>query len=242
MTTFLPPRPTLRSIFLGLLLAAVVLLAILHLDILIKSIGAAFMFLPDQIGTIEMVYPGNVHSVDFSDSPTHIDFSNPGYYLLYTNNYDLLVIHDSILESGGDPWLEVVTSESKAATVEIINRGLILFDTPFAEGRPVLRVYIPSPGRYYLIHPTRSVSVYFVPDYLTGKVGLLNLLLFIQLTVFGFPLYRYGIRKYVDKRNMQLARQQSNFERIEAVRKKMSTKKDDLEFDSQDQNIWRPKR
>ena len=242
MTTGYPPQPTFRSILAGIFLVILILFALLHLGIITKYIGAVFMFLPNKLGLVDMVYPQDVKAVDFSHSPTAVDFTKKGEYLLYTNNYDLLVVHDSVLGNDAPPWLNVLSDNGETVKIEMIERGLILFDTPFADGRPVLRLAIPTPGQYQLKHPTRATNVYLVPDYLTGKVEFLTLLLYLQLAIFGYPLYKYGYHRFKVKRDERRVIQEKIRARIEGLRKKTPARKSEEENLNNNQNIWRPKR
>jgi hypothetical protein len=242
MTTGHPAPPTIRSILSGILLLVLLLFVIGQLGIIIKSIGAIFMFLPNKLGLVDMVYPRDVLVADFSRSPMNVNFTKEGNYLLYTNSYDLLVINDAVVEGKAAPWIKVISPGGQSMKVEMISRGLILFDTPFADGRPVIRFSISTPGEYEILHPTRPIDVYFVPDYLTGNVEFLTLLSIIQLLIFGYPLINYGLRKYRVKRSEDRAIKARNRARIEALGKKRSFNKSENEFDENQQNIWRPKR
>ena len=74
-----------------------------------------------------------------------------------------------------------------------ILRGLMPFDSPFAEGRPVLRFSIDEPGLYHLSFPTPpGGSVYFVPDTTTGKEWLIWLVYLGEVgLILGVPGWFY---------------------------------------------------
>jgi len=200
------------------------------------------MFLPDQVGLIDMVYPKDVQSIDFAQTPVSVDIQKAGHYLIYTNDYDLLTINDSILKSHAKPWLNAESKDGEIINVELVSRGLILFDTPFASGRPVVRLFFPGSGEYQFFHPTRPIRVDLVPDYLTGNEATLVLFLILQVTIFGLPLYRYGIKRMKLSRDRRILIQQRNRERVEASRKKVVVDKHASSIYHEDQNIWRPKR
>jgi hypothetical protein len=54
-----------------------------------------------------------------------------------------------------------------------VERGLRIYDTPFARGRPIYRFEIEQAGTYHLIYSRRPVRVSFVPDYTTGRESVL---------------------------------------------------------------------
>src|SRR3989337_2726747 len=126
MTTGYPPQPIFRSILAGIFLVILMLFALLQLGIITKYIGAVFMFLPNKLGLVDIVYPQDVKTVDFSHSPTAVNFTKNGEYLLYTNNYDLLVVHDSVLGSEASPWLNALSENGEPVKIEMIERGLSL--------------------------------------------------------------------------------------------------------------------
>jgi hypothetical protein len=109
MTAGHPPSPTYRSIALGLVLSAAVLVGLLRIGLFAKSIGAIFMFVPAKLGLIEMAYPADVIEVDIRRSPSSAILDAPGPYLLYTDNLDLLLINDAVVESDAAVWIKAVT-------------------------------------------------------------------------------------------------------------------------------------
>jgi hypothetical protein len=182
------------SIVGGILLAVAVLVAFALLPSMVKWVGAALTFLPSRIGLVHMVLPDEVRSVDLSQSPTDVSFASAGSYALFTANYDLLVINDAVLDAKAKPWLKLTTPSGEDVAIELIDRGLALYDTPFAAGRPVARFEIRQPGTYSLMHPTRSDLAYIVPDYAHGEEGGFVFWMLVQLAVLGWGLF-YVFRK-----------------------------------------------
>jgi hypothetical protein len=236
-----PAPPRFRSIFLGLLLAAVLLCAFVQLPLLMKLFGAAALFIPDKLGLVDFAYPGDVTTVDFSRSPTGVHVPEPGAYLLYTDNYDLLVINDGTIESAAPPWISVTAESGQSVHVELVTRGLIVFDTPFAAGRPVLRLLVEEAGPLEIDHPRRPTEVHFVPDYITGNIEFLVILTALQIAGFGYPVFTYAHRKVRARRAQVKAFQAQNRARIGAL--KNERRPAGLSKDAEESpNLWRPRR
>lgn len=241
MTTGAPPSPSYRSIILGVLLAVLLLAAVLRMADLVKLTGAALMFLPARLGLVDMVARDEVIQLDFSSSPTTVEFVAPGPYLLYTNNYDLLVINDAVLESDAPPWLSATAASGDPVDLELVERGLIPFDTPLARGRPVARLLILGVGQYSIVHPRRPTQVYVVPDYITDRIGFLTLASVMEIGIAGVGALSFMSRRTRARRARARALASSVLGRIETSRRRQAAKKDAAD-EFQEQNIWRPRR
>lgn len=189
MMTGFPKQPTVLSILLGILLLVVVILGFLHIPEVVKAAGAALMFLPSRIGLIEMVMPGDVIELSLASSPTPVTLPAAGSYALYTNNYDLLFLHTAAADSGKLTWVKVRSSGSEEAVpVQLVDRGLALYDTPFARGRPMLTFSVQAAGEYLITHPTRPDTMYVVPDVFTGQEARLAVTLWGEVVLVGGAL------------------------------------------------------
>ena len=177
------PQPTFRSILAGIAAGILLLLAFFNLSTLFKSLGAVLGFLPDQIGLIQVVHPEEVMTVDMSVSPSTINFTEPGDYLVYTNNYDLLVINDAVVEAQSDGWLTIESESEERIPVQFISRGMALYDTIYAKGRPVARFTIESPGSYHILHPTRYDTANIVPNYISGRENWITFIYLAELAI-----------------------------------------------------------
>ena len=177
----LPPQPTCRSIFGGIALFVILLVAVLNTPILFKYVGAGLTFIPSHLGLFQVVSRAEVMPVDIHSSPTSITFTKPGGYLLYTDDYDLQVVNDAIIASKGKPWINMQSESGQPVQVELIDRGLAIYDTPLASGRPVAKFEIISPGVYTMEHPRKPINIYIVPDYVSGKEG--KIIFFICLEI-----------------------------------------------------------
>lgn len=183
------PNPTFRSIFAGIAAAILLFVAFLNLPILFKSAGAVLGFIPSKIGLIQVVKPEEVTPVDLSTSPSTIVLEQPGDYLLYTNNYDLLVINDAIVEAGSDVWLTIVSEKGDEIPVTLISRGMAVYDTIHANGRPVAMFTIDAPGTYSITHPTRYAIASVVPDYVNGHENWITFLYIAEVALLIYIIW-----------------------------------------------------
>jgi hypothetical protein len=119
-----------------------------------------------------------------STSPSPITFTKPGSYDFYTDNYDLLVINDAIVEAGSKPWLKIEADNGKGIQVNLISRGMAFYDTLLAKGRPVAIFTIETPGNYFITHPTRPTIANIVPDYTSGVESWITFLFIAELVIF----------------------------------------------------------
>lgn len=183
------PPPTFRSILAGIAAAILLFLAFFNIPMLVKSVGAVLGFLPSTIGLIQTVQPEEVMTVDISISPSLINITKSGDYLLYTNNYDLLVINDAVVEAESEPWLKIESQDEQEIPVHLISRGLGWYDTIHAKGRPVATFHIDAPGTYLITHPTRYDTASIVPDYTTGRESSIRLIYLAELAIVIFLLW-----------------------------------------------------
>jgi len=183
MTTGTPPPPTYRSIFGGIAVVVLILFGFIFLGNIVKYAGATLTFIPAKLGLIQVVTREELILIDLSVSPTSFTIRKAGHYSLFTDNYDLLVINDAVLAAGAKPWLKIrsANNNDEEISIALVGRGLAIYDTPLAKGRPVAAFEITEPGEYTIIHPTRPTSAYIVPDYTTGNENWINFLIIIQI-------------------------------------------------------------
>jgi len=180
MTQGHPPAPTIRSIAAGILLATLLCFAFFSLPILLKYAGAVLTFVPGQLGLIDVVSPDEVMAVDMSTSPTAVSLDEPGKYALFTDNYDLLVVNDAVVAAQGKPWFRLIGEREQEIRITLVARGMALYDTPFAKGRPVAHFEIVEHGTYSMIHPARPAYAYIVPDYTFGQEAWIVLMMVLE--------------------------------------------------------------
>lgn len=200
------PQPTIRSILAGIAAAILLFMAFFNLPLLFKSLGAVLGFLPDKLGLVQVVSSDEVINLDLSVSPSSINFTKPGDYLLYTNNYDLLVINDAVVEAQSDGWLTMESQDETPVPVHFISRGMALYDTIFAKGRPVATFTIASPGTYLVRHPTRYDTASIVPNYISGRENWIMFIYIAELAIILWILW--DIRGAIRERRRK-AREQS---------------------------------
>lgn len=196
---FRPPR--FLSIGLGIAIFVLVLVALCSLSQGVKWAGSALLYLPEQLGLVRTVRPGEVFNFDMTRSPVKVNFARAGLYQVYTSDYDLLVISDQLAQSDSPPWITITNVNGGApASVSHITRGLLPYDTPQAPGRPVIEVQISEPGEYQLDYPTRPAEISMVPDYSTGHEALIYTAFAVQLLILALPvailLYRREQRNW----------------------------------------------
>lgn len=183
MTNGLPPQPTFRSIFGGIALVMILILAILNIDKIIKYTGAGLTFIPSKLGLFPVVSRVEVVLVDMRSTPTWLTFFKPGHYLFYTDNYDLLVINDAIISANSKPWLVIQTDSGEPIQVNLIERGMAIYDTPLARGRPVASFEVVHPGLYAISHPRRPINAFIVPDYTNGYESTISFFMWLQVVM-----------------------------------------------------------
>lgn len=185
----LPPQPTFRHMFAGITLALIMVIAFLNIPIVLKYVGTALTFLPSKLGIIKVVSKSEVMPVDIHTTPTFITFTNPGNYLIYTDNYSLLTVNDAIITTKGRPWLNIQSDSGVVIQVRLIGRGMAIYDTPLARGRPVVSFNIPEPGVYKLAHPIEPINIFIVPDYLSGKERIITFSIYLELLVTALVMW-----------------------------------------------------
>ena len=196
MTTGYPKPPSTISILLGILASIALCIAAFQLPNIVKWTGNLFLFLPSKLGIIQIATPQDIIDVDFSTNPTLVYFPKAGPYNLYTNHLDLLTITDSLTASER-VWL-IITPLGSEEPLQVLffTRGQFFYDSAFAKGRPIYYFNIPSPGYYVLRHPTRPISVDFVPDYNTFNETKLILIYLVQIILFGGPIGYFFYRRW----------------------------------------------
>lgn len=188
MTLGYPPAPTFRSIFAGIAAFVILLIAFLSIGSLIKFLGATLTFIPAKLGLIQVVTRQELIPVDMSAPQTSIAIKKAGRYALFTDNYDLLVINDAVVASDAKPWLKITPVDPNRTEigVNLVKRGLAIYDTPVVKGRPVATFEITEPGEYTLTHPTRPTVAYILPDYTTGNENWIIFLMILQVIILAF--------------------------------------------------------
>ena len=228
MTTGLPKQPTIGSILAGIGLVVLAFLAFLRLPDVVKFSGAVLMFAPARLGLIDMVTPKDVIAFPLTENPSTITIPSPGRYLLYVNNYELLVVHDAVVEGNSDPWIKI-QPENLDSQVELslIGRGLAWYDTPFVPGRPVVTFHIDRPGTYRIVHPVRPDIANIVPDTITGKESWITFWVLVELILIGGAVYFSVRKRSATRRRQRLKLQAENRARVEDTWRRIEKKAED---------------
>ncbi len=192
--------PKVSSILIGIILAVILLIFMCTLSQGVKYAGTGLMVVPSSLGVVRQVQREEVQNLFMKNSPTLVIVNTPGKFQVYTDDYDLLTTTMQLSDSKSPPWMKIKNAVTGAVVnVEYIHRGLRIYDTPLAKGRPILTFDITAPGSFEITHPERSVSIYLVPDYTTGRESAINLWFGIQIAalaaVFAFLYTRQRAKK-----------------------------------------------
>jgi hypothetical protein len=179
-----PSAPTFRAMLVGIVIVIIAMMLVCALGDVLKIAGSPFLFIPGALGMVQTVGPEDVRTVQMADSPTIVRLMQPGLYAVYIDDTDLLAITDSLINANGNPWLKVKALDNgEKIPAALIDRGLRLYDTPYARGRPVVNFAITRPGAYELTHPRRNITMSIVPDYSTGRETLFTLIYLVQIAL-----------------------------------------------------------
>jgi hypothetical protein len=209
--------PRLRDIFLGITAVVAAIIALINLGAVVKFVGAGLMVLPSALGIVERVGPREVFVYDLSTSPTSVGIGQPGRYAVYAYDYDLLTMSDEMQVAKAAPWITLkseVTGEK--VPVAFVSRGLRLYDTYLAKGRPVLSFVITRPGAYVMLHPAKPSRISIVRDYVTGKERTLTAAMSVQIAAIVLPLLFIFGRRHLARRSARKAAQRRKREENDA--------------------------
>lgn len=192
--------PTLRNVLVGILIFIVIVLGFSSLSNLVKTLGRVLMFVPSQMGFYPLSSADEVIPVSLASNPTDLTLIHAGTYQVFADDYDLLNITLLIENSQSSPWL-VVHSKAGGASIPVnfVHRGLRLYDTPYAAGRPIFSIDFPSPGVYQLSHPAKPAYLYLVPDQTSKYAGTILISFVLEIALLAGLVYIY----YRYRRRMQ---------------------------------------
>jgi hypothetical protein len=195
--------PTCRSIALGGIAFLALMIGALRSAEIVKLIGSPLLFLPERMHLIDNLHAGDITRIDLDGKLEMVfDFMQPGLYAIYTANTSLLLSTNARVDEGKLPTIHVVEANGgNEIPIYYFQRGLRIFDTRFARGRPILGFHIERPGRYVLLSPSIEATIFLVPDYTTGKEGLLTLAFLIQVGIIFTPIAFLFYRQYRKQRD-----------------------------------------
>jgi hypothetical protein len=192
--------PTPRSIVVGVATFAVfVAVAVFWLPDVVKATGAILLIVPQQLGLVRQVVPSEVQVIDLSVPEQQVTLAQPGRYFLY---YEFPFLADTTAYRwDSSPRVMMMPhGADEHISMTPVKRGLQLYDTPFARGRPLYAFEIEEAGTYDLVYSSRPVAVSFVPDYTTGRESVLARSIGMQ---FGVILVVVGGLLYYRQRRRQ---------------------------------------
>jgi hypothetical protein len=194
--------PTCRSIVLGGIAFLALMVGALRSAEIVKLIGSPLLILPERMHLIDSLHAHDITRID-SDGELEmvLDFMRPGLYAIYTANTSLLLNTNARMDEGKLPTVHVIEANGgNEIPVHYFQRGLRIFDTRFARGRPIVGFQIERPGRYVLLSPSIEATIFLVPDYTTGKEGLLTFAYLIQTGIIFTPIAVLFYRQYRKQR------------------------------------------
>jgi hypothetical protein len=206
-----PPR--IQNVLIGAIAFVVLIVLLWNLGDVVKRVGDVFLYIPAQLGLIRRVTPQEIIRMD---SPAVVESFQPGRYMVFGNGWG------PALSTASGEILISIQSQTSAEDVKIVRvqRGLRPYDTPFADGRPILEFEIPSAGQYEIIfkgHPDDLESaIEIVPDYTTGKESVLWIVYVVQIALL---LILVGIVSYP-----YYQRRRARIQKIAAPQKKMQSR------------------
>ena len=239
--TGLPKQPTCLSIGMGISLFVLFFLAFFRIPDIVKYAGAGLMYVPAKMGLINMVEPQDVIPMALAENPSLVTIPSPGRYIMYINDYDLLVVHDAVVEGNSHPWINI-RSESLGTEVAVtlIGRGLAWYDTPFAPGRPVISFEIDQPGAYRFTHPTGPSIAHIVPDTLTGQESHIIFWVLAEVALLGGVVIYIMRKRTVSQRQHRNKILAQNRARVEDVRKRVEKRTEEKRRE-ENQPYWKKK-
>lgn len=236
--------PRFRDIGLALTIGIVALIALLKLGDVVKRIGAALYFLPAQLGIVQQAGSGDVWRYRLDMMPPVIYFPEPGRYALYTGDYDLLSITDSLRQSDAVPWLIIRAADSGLGVpVDYVHRGMRIYDSHLAPGRPVLTFQIPKAGLYELEHTTRPAMVGIARDYITGGERRIMAVFLAEPLLIAAPfLLIFGRKRWLRQRERRETQQRLRQEADAVFRSLADRRSAENQPDSDPHAAFRPKK
>jgi hypothetical protein len=211
-----PPR--FRTLLLAGIVFAILLVLFLLLSDTVKFIGAPFLYLPDRLGILRQVQRAEIITIDLASAPATIDIAQPGRYLVFTGDFELLQ-QNVLSDESEKPWLLMrALGTNEPVTLTPIARGLRPYDTPLTAGRPIFSLEIATPGAYGFSYPVRSANIALLPDYMTGNEITIAFVYTIQLAtivfLFGAVYYyrRRGFRAWKQRLDKQQAQRRTHGE------------------------------
>jgi hypothetical protein len=236
--------PRVRDIALALVIGLVILIAFLKLGDVVKVAGAVLYYVPARLSLVKQAGGGEVQRFNLTTMPELVSFPEAGRYALYTSDYDLLSITEALKQSEREPWITIKAADTgRPVPLEFVDRGMRVYDSHSAPGRPVLTFVIPEPGFYQLMHTRRPAQVAFARDYVTGNEVRIATVFALEIALVAAPFLIVFGRRYWRKQNairqMQRARRAEADAAMRSIAERRSAS---LAEDSDPHAPYKPKR
>jgi hypothetical protein len=140
----------------------------------VKWIGAPFLVVPQAIGALPTVSAEDVRVVPLREASPALDVPQPGQYALYAAD-DQMQMRANMLADVNAAWVRLLPLGAKAEAEIVgtaVKRGAAIYDPIAVAGRPVATFAVPAAGRYELVYPRQSGELYFGPDPISGREGV----------------------------------------------------------------------
>lgn len=180
-------QPSLVQLLLALLVVIASCGALLRLPELIKYAGAPLLVLPAQLGLVQQPQAAEVLPLATTGTTT-VTLLHAGRYAIYAANYELWCRPEEACKLRPRPLISraVAVQPERELSFIGVERGLRPYDTPFAQGRPVLSFDIDAPGTYrFWTDGEAGTHIAIVPDYTTGHETTILLASAAQLIALG---------------------------------------------------------
>ena len=149
----------------------------------VKWIGAPLLFLPTALGVLPSVKSDDVRSIGLRAPSPILDIPAPGQYAVYADREDML-LRANYIATQATPWISIREVASGAELPAFnVQSGAQIWHPMAVPGRPVVTFALPRAGQYELLYGRQSGEVYFAPDPVSGREGLLTLLFAGQIGI-----------------------------------------------------------
>jgi hypothetical protein len=234
--------PRFRDIGLALLIAVIALVALLQLGDVVKLAGSVFYWLPARLGLLRQADASEVWRYDLRTMPEVISLPAAGRYMIYTADYDLLTVTAALAEKDARPWLTISDANTgQELPARYVDRGMRLYDSHLAPGRPVFSVEIPQAGFYAVKGPRRPVGIAIARDYVTGNERRIAVVFAAELALLAAPFALFYGRPYLRRRRSLRAMQRARRAEADAAFQRIQEKRTAPPEDGDPHAAYRPK-
>ena len=184
-----PRSPRLWHVIVGVLAPSFLLCLLMVLLISLKMIGYYFLLIPARLGLVQLAAPSEIWRVDLrTATQVRIVLERPGLYAAYSLDTEILTRADRACQDGFAPWFHVqLETTGETIPLSCVARGMALYDTPFAAGRPFYTFEVRTPGKYLVQYSHAQGVLYIVPDYTTGHEAAIVAIYVVEFLILLIP-------------------------------------------------------